>query len=375
MSAEEPLLLYGVFRELVHNRVPLGVTDYLDAVRALEWQIHRDDPSRFGRRDGLRRLCHVLWARSPDEIRLIDRIFENIPVPTWDELEEIAPTLDATAPSTDRRASGGGAARSAQGAVPGRRSSDVTDVETGELPVSFEAVSDAGGVLLPYPVLPAASSETFVMQPQTVMSARALAVLWRRYRRMVRTGARTELDVEATTGEWIRRGLIDRPILRPRRANTAKLLILADASPSMSAWDPFLETLGTSIALSRLQSARLLFFVNVPRQSLFESPALTGGVSAKKAYERHAGAGLLVISDAGAARGFLNRPRATQTRKFLDEANRLMRAVVWINPMPSSRWQGTTAEAIATESRTAFLPLDYSSMIRAVDILRGAKSR
>ncbi len=46
----------------------------------------------------------------------------------------------------------------------------------------------------------------------------------------------------------------------------------------------------------------------------------------------------------------------------------------WINPMPSSRWAGTTAEPIATSKGATFLPLNVASLIRAVDILRGVKS-
>jgi uncharacterized protein with von Willebrand factor type A (vWA) domain len=207
------------------------------------------------------------------------------------------------------------------------------------------------------------------------MSARALAVLWRRYRRMVRAGPRTELDLDGTAAEQVRRGVLDRPVLRPRRVNRAKLVILADASPSMSAWGPFLDELATSVVISRMQSIRLLYFANVPRRSVFASSALTAATPVQKVLDSCGGGGLMVISDAGAARGYLNRARVTATQKFLAAANRRTRAIVWINPTPESRWGGTTAEAIAVGAGATFLPLDHSSMIRCVDILRGAKGR
>lgn len=370
MSADAPLLLYGVFRQLIHNRVPLGVPDYLDVLRALKWQMHSDNPTRFDSRDDLRRLCQRLWARSPDEIRLIDRIFDQIPSPTKGELDYFAPLACGAADLIGRSNNLTQNSPELSSAEPSASDAFVRP----EMNVAFESVSNSGGISLRHPTLPMVS-ETFVTQPQTVISARALAVLWRRYRRMVRSGPRTELDLEATTAERIRSGVLDRPVMRRQLANSARLLILADASPSMEAWRPFLDELIMSMTLSKLTSVRLLFFANVPRRSLFTTPALTDAIPAGITYERFAGAGLLVISDAGAARGFLNRSRVTQTRRFLAEANQRTRAIVWINPMPQSRWTGTSAQAVAAWPRAVFLPLDHSSLMRAVDILRGAKAR
>jgi hypothetical protein len=118
-----------------------------------------------------------------------------------------------------------------------------------------------------------------------------------------------------------------------------------------------------------------LYFTNVPRQSFFTSPALTTAVPARKVFDQHGNSGLLVVSDAGAARGFLNPARVRHTQQFLKDANRRTRSIVWVNPMPESRWAETTAEAVATESGVAFLPLSDASMLRAIDILRGAKRR
>jgi uncharacterized protein len=378
MRQEGALLLYGVFRELVRNQVLLGVTDYLDALRALRVQIGREGAQRFVGRESLRRLCHVMWARSPEEMRLIDRIFASIAPPGPDELQSVGSLLDAVVPPPT-----GPATTTAWDSSTGTRTGVAPAADLGaepsegpqEVAVSFESVSHGGGVPLPYPVLPAPQAEVFVLQPQTVMSPRALAVLWRRYRRMVRTGPRTELDLDATIAEQSRRGIVHVPVMRPARVNTAKLLILADASASMTAWRPFLDALAASVALSRLQAVRLLYFANVPRRVLFESPGLTGGVAAQKVHEQFAGGALLVVSDGGAARGFLNRSRVEHTRRFLAAANHKMRSVVWVNPMPAARWRGTTADAVVNGSRTVFLPLNQVAMIRAVDILRGARTQ
>ncbi|MBL8423918.1 MAG: hypothetical protein JNK06_10540 [Candidatus Accumulibacter phosphatis] len=69
-------LLLGIFRELLANGVPLGVRDYLDALRALQLGFGQDG------RQALRDLVLALWSRSDAEHRLITRWFDLVPVPT-----------------------------------------------------------------------------------------------------------------------------------------------------------------------------------------------------------------------------------------------------------------------------------------------------
>jgi formylglycine-generating enzyme required for sulfatase activity len=56
---------------------------------------------------------------------------------------------------------------------------------------------------------------------------------------------------------------------------------------------------------------------------------------------------VLIFSDAGAARGGLNPGRIELTDKFLLQIKPVVRQVVWLNPLPVSRWYGTTASQIA----------------------------
>lgn len=374
MSADPRLLLYGVFRALVEQRVPLGVADYLDAIRAVSLQLQ--SPGATPSRAQLRRVCEILWTRGPDEVRLLRRVFDTIEPPAAEDVAELKAILEAPAASATPASDSPARPTTTLGEIAVTATGTVTT--PGTVSVSFESRSSAAGIPLPAPVLPSRGSGTFVLQPQTVLSARALAVLWRRYRRMARSGPRTELDLDATIAERVRRGIVDRPVLRPRRVNGARLLILADVSPSMAPWRPFLDALAESLRLSRVQGAQLRFFANVPRKSLFGTPALTDGQTEKEAkelFDRYAGAGLLIVSDGGAARGFLNRTRVKQTTAFLGTVGQRMRSIVWVNPMPRERWDGTSAGALAAAGGAAHVPLDFTSMIRAVDVLRGIKAR
>ena len=75
-TARLPPVLLGLFRELLANGVPLGVRDYLDALRALQLGFGQDG------RQALRDLVLALWSRSDAEHRLITRWFDRVPVPT-----------------------------------------------------------------------------------------------------------------------------------------------------------------------------------------------------------------------------------------------------------------------------------------------------
>ncbi|NEP46137.1 MAG: hypothetical protein F6K35_45855, partial [Okeania sp. SIO2H7] len=62
---------------------------------------------------------------------------------------------------------------------------------------------------------------------------------------------------------------------------------------------------------------------------------------------RSKNAGALVFSDGGAARGGLNPKRVKSTATFLNLLGQQIRYITWLNPMPSSSWQGTSAGEIA----------------------------
>lgn len=375
MTHTLPPLLLGLFRELKANGVPVGVRDYLDGIEALRLGFGQDG------RTALRDLAIALWGRSDEERRLIARWFDLLPAPDdalaaaiddqLDRLDTTAPEPTGTpaAPATRPPAQPGSTAT--PGPAPGL-SVEATATQAERARVSFAAAREGSGLPIPRLASAPAIDEDYVLTPQPLISPRDMAVLWRRYRRSTRHGPRTEMDLAATLRERCRRGLLCRPVCRPRRSNSARLLILADASPSMDPWRPFLATLAESLPLGRLARAEVRYFSNQPRRQLYATPALTEPEAREDVLRRHAGAALLVVSDAGSARGALNRRRALQTAAFLDEARRLFPAAVWLNPMPRRRWAGTTASLIA-DGPVPMLPVDAPHLLRAIDILRGNK--
>jgi hypothetical protein len=191
---------------------------------------------------------------------------------------------------------------------------------------------------------------------------------------MSASGARLELDIAATISEQCRLGVLPAPVLRPKRINLANLVVLADVSASMSPWRPFIGALADSLSISGLGRARLRYFDNDPVDRLYREPSLLRSDATDEFLRQCEGAGLLIVSDAGAARGFFNPGRLKRSRLFLEGARRVCNAIVWINPMPHARWAKTTAGGLSRSRSATFLPLSEERLLRAIDILRGTRS-
>ncbi len=370
-AAALPLL--GLFQRLIEHGAALGVRDYLDALRALEAGHGGSDPAR------LRRLCEILWARSEEENRTIAQWFDAITPLPGDAMSLLIEQLlqlerrpqsgqpgprPSASPPDDPSASNPGGADP----VAGQKGPP-----TPRARVSIAAASTGQGLGLPRLDASPLLVGTYVLRPRPVLPMRQLVLLWRRLRRSQRVGVKQELDLQASVRQRCELGVLQRPALRPCRRNTAKLLVLADGSPSMAPWMPFLQVLEASLAHGRLGDAALRWFSNVPGSTLQCSAQLEAVEARQDVLRRFAGAAVLVVSDAGSARGSLSRRRVRLTKAFLASAASWGAQVVWINPMPADRWRGTSAERIAAEGPVMMLPLDGANLARAVDILRGAR--
>ena len=54
---------------------------------------------------------------------------------------------------------------------------------------------------------------------------------------------------------------------------------------------------------------------------------------------------ILIVSDAGAARGYLNEDRIQQTYTLLHRLRK--HRIAWLNPLPRERWKNTSADIIS----------------------------
>jgi len=140
---------------------------------------------------------------------------------------------------------------------------------------------------------------------------------------------------------------------------------------SMVPFDLLVETLVESILRGGLLGGvSLYYFHDCPQDFLFEHPSLTDPLSLEEVLASQAkGNSVLVVSDAGAARGDYYEQRLEDTRAFLKVLNTYSYLYAWLNPMSVPRWITTTAEDIAT--LVPMFHLDKDGLNDAVNILRG----
>jgi len=350
---------------LVEGGMPLGVRDYRDALRALRAGYG------FGSRKRLHDLLDTLWARTDEESRQLDRVFRRIPPPTVEEAERELERLTGR-PSPKPEAGTVTGART-QDAPAGSNAARAQD-EPAPLP-RFESPTrgertDTG---LPRADARPRHEETFILEPRPLVPLRSLVIIWRRYRAAMRAGPKTELDVAATVAEQCRRGYLAEPVLVPARRNQARLVLLIDVSPSMQPWEEFSRTLVESLRRGRLGAAHVYYFHNSPHERLYESATLSDPVTLKEALGRHESSTLMLVSDAGAARGARNAARAAEANEFWKHVREQWQPAVWMNPMPRARWSGTTADEVARLRGLNMLELNEERLVTAVDVLRGLR--
>lgn len=350
---DDVLVLEGVFLALVRQGVRLSLRDYQDALRALRcgYGLHQ--------RERLRWLCQTLWARSEEESRVIDRVFQAIALPTLAEVRVYEP---------QPLESGGG---SAAVSAPEPRTMPDGAPRAGT-PATFVA-PDQPGWSLPR-ARAVARGGPFIMTPQPIIARRSLIVAWRRFRMALRSGPLVEIDLAATIAQRCRAGVLVEPVLRAARRNQARVVVLVDVSESMVPWAVFCAQLVGSLRESRLGAYQVYYFHNAPGEQVYRQPTLLEPVALDALLVEAVTCPLLIVSDGGAARHTWSRERLAATRHFVVRVGGVWRPIVWLNPLPVARWAGTTAARIGRLPSVTMVDVQEERLIDAIDVLRGQRS-
>jgi hypothetical protein len=384
--------LLDLFTELRARNFPLGVGDYIGGLRALAGVVGVTS------RDDLIFMCRVLWGKSREEQSQIAEILGTLLPPRFSvaDLEalveseranvEARTTPSEEAPSTTLPPTRSDYPPSSQAPIseaPSLPSSEATTTAyepgyenegfaTVTLGRQVEARLAGGGVAVQN-----VEGAEWLLDPQLDLigtlpvTKRQMKNVWRFFRRMQRVGTPTELDVTATTERVYRQGVFLSPVLVPRRLNLARLLILVDEGGSMVPFrrvtDPLLET----ARQGGLALVSIFYFHDVATGKVHRSAALDDAVPLADLARDFDGAGVLIVSDAGAARGRLDERRVRLSRRFIDAVRLITPNVAWLNPMPRDRWKGTTAEEVRLQCAVSMFPLDRAGLYAAVERLRG----
>ncbi len=344
----EELPLLDIFNSLRQRHgLPLGVEEYLVVVRSLE--------VGFGvnNRQELEQLCCILWAKSEEENRLIRRLFKEMWWPKSKQEDKSTKPNTSNSPTDEQSL----------------LDDQSSDLETpGITPEPVQAVqavrSSRGDREMKRP-------RYMLLTEYFPVTKRQMKQCWRYLRRPVRQGVPTELDVEATVAKIGREGTLLQPVMMPPRTNRTDLVLLIDQEGSMMPFhDLSRQLVETAQRGGRLRTINVFYFHDYPVEYLYRHPAMLDAKAVAEVFEEIGEqAVVLIISDAGAARGNFDQERVDSTKVWIEQLQQSVRYFAWLNPMPTECWRQTTAGEIAR-----FVPMFEMSpqgMNAAISVLRG----
>jgi hypothetical protein len=347
----EELPLLDIFNSLRQRHgLPLGVDEYLAVLRSLQAGFG------IGSRQEVEQLCCLVWAKSEEESRLIRRLFEQM----W----RYSPTELGNE---------------------GNHCIDATETLAPEPSPSNEPLPELGTQpsLTPEPVqavqaVRSSRRDRELKRPRYSLlteyfpvTRRQMKQCWRYLRRPVREGVPIELDVEATVAKMGREGILLKPVLMPPRSNRTDLVLMIDQEGSMVPFHELSRQLvETAQRGGRLRQTRVLYFHDYPDDYLYRHPAMLNAQPISEVLEEIGErAVVLIVSDAGAARGNFDQERVESTKVWIEQLQQSVRYCAWLNPMPNEWWRHTTAGEIAR--LLPMFEMSRQGMNAAISVLRG----
>lgn len=346
-------LVTRAFVRLRQSGFQLGVGELLAARQALEGGFG-DTP------EALAETLKILWCHSPSEQSQFDPIWESLlasstPAKKTQETPGKAPISQ---PHPER------VEEPQELSSPPPPEDSVTEIKPEpkleslpvQAPFRFAEIEDTSALQAYYPI-----------------SRRSMVYNWRYLRRLVADGPLDVVDVDATIEQATRQGFYLAPVYRRREQNYAHLLLLVDQNGSMTPFHRFsrdlVETARYEGGLAP-EKVNIFYFHNVPAASVYEDIYLTEPIELKTVLASCDNeTSVLIVSDAGAARGYRKLERIRATTSFLFQLKRHTSLIAWLNPMPEERWIGSSAEIIA--NLVSMYEMDNDGLSEAIDIVRG----
>ncbi|TBR60763.1 hypothetical protein B4U84_07945 [Westiellopsis prolifica IICB1] len=369
--------LLNLFYNLRDFGLPLGIDDYLLAMEAVQ--------GGFGIRDrqSLEQLCCILWTKSKEEARLLHRLLDQVlaqvdievetsptvePSPTQESSNSSLSEISSTKPEQPVDTPAPPPAEDTFNST--TNSSTESEEENVEISQEPEQVIQAIRhnkresliTIYPYP------NSTDQYLPVT---GRQIKQSWRILRRPIRKGKLEELDVAATVEKISQQGIVIEPIFKPRYVNCSELVLLVDQGGSMT---PFHHLSRQLIEKAQqggnITRTRVYYFHNYPEKYIYTDPTrLKAQLLNEVLQSIDQKAAVLIVSDAGAARGNYNAERVKESQNFIKQLQQFVRYFAWLNPMPNESWQYTTAGEIAL--LVPMFEMSRQGLNAAINTLRG----
>jgi uncharacterized protein len=346
-------LLTPIFYRLRREGFHLGVAEYLDALNAIE--------GGWGTKsiEDLKQLVLLLWCSSFTEQLRLQMI--------WDSMV-VTDSPKQNSKTTDKELETNAKQQNQEDELSQTRKERIIKSE----PIVSQQISDISFEPVQAPCFtPTELEYDMEFQNDWLVSKRYMVYIWRYLRRPVADGPEDELDVTATVEKAAQQGFFLHSVYRKREINHARLLLLIDREGSMTPFHRFTNDLvETAKYETNLQYVDIGYFHNIPAESIYQDPHLTEPILFKDFLEQCDGEpSVLIVSDAGAARGDRRMERVSATTKVIFDIKQYTHLIAWLNPMPKERWTSTSAQILSY--LVPMYPMDKEGLSQAINILQG----
>lgn len=347
-------LITRAFLSLRQRDFKLGVGEVLAAQQALE--------GGFGETpEALGETLKILWCNSPSQQSQFDLIWQSLLVSSTIKQLEKTPIKEPRSKPNHIQVKEQPKSLSSPPPTVETPTEIKPELEVASLPVKAASFT------------PVENEDNSTLQAYYPIGRRSMVYNWRYLRRLIPDGALDVLDIKTTIKQTTRQGFYLSPVFRRREQNHAHLLLLVDQNGSMNPFHRFSRDLvETALYESPLQSknVNVFYFHNVPGVSVYEDLYLTETIALQTILGNCDNqTSILIVSDAGAARGYRELKRIRATTSFLFTLRRYTNLIAWLNPMPEERWIGSSAEILA--NLVPMYEMDKTGLSNAIDIVRG----
>lgn len=346
-----------LFLRLRQRGYLLGIDEYQAALKAAEAGFAQTEAA-------LIEMVQILWCHSRSQ--------QNQLIPIWQDLQRQVKRQQAAPDELKER-------RENEVEKPERSQErqEVTEAPKPE-PVVTEVEMQPKQEVASLPVqapsfTPTEQEGMLSLQNYFPVSRRVMVYGWRFLQRPVADGCKTVLDLTATVQRVTEQGYYLAPVYRRKQRNAAKLLLLIDQNGSMMPFHRFSRDLVETAreeSLLEVENVQVVYFHNVPANYVYRDVYLTQPVELKEVLGQcDSDTSVLIVSDAGAARGYRRQERIQNTTRFLLQLRKRSSLIAWLNPMSRKRWVGSSAEILAY--LVPMFQMDRFGFVDAIDVLRG----
>ena len=314
--------------------------------------------------DDLRDVCRMLWVKPSflDEDEVFEQVFERYQSKYQKQLEDWftqhnLKEVELSQPSLE----------TPLGVLPTIPIRQFSRGSTQETQTENQAQSGYGMDAVKHDrPKPSKSKREYVVE--VPISGEIVKRTWRSLRRPIVNERLQEFDLEATVERIGREGLFIELVQRPVMQKKSDLLVLVDDSNVMLPFAPVIQPLVQMVQDRQISPAQIYRFRQCPTDYLYEWQRPLRGEPLAKVLGRlnRFRSVVMIVSEAGAGSPLYDSERVQRTGQFLAKLLPCVREVLWLNPLPKNRWEGTTAEPISLALSGRMMPFEVGEWRRLV---------